>query len=83
MNLQAGNHVVRCERWWTKSEEMQADARCHRKNQAKQVRVWTMEAKSSPIDDGIKQTRDRKAAAKAVNVQGKRLLRSASLYHSL
>lgn len=39
MNLQAGNHVVRCERWWTESEEMQADARCHRKNQAKQVRV--------------------------------------------
>jgi SNF2 family DNA or RNA helicase len=79
MNLQAGNHVVRCERWWTESEEMQADARCHRKNQAKQVRVWTMEGKTSPIDDGIKQTRDCKAAAKAVNVQGKRLLRSASL----
>ncbi|KAH0392775.1 hypothetical protein KCU89_g13108, partial [Aureobasidium melanogenum] len=75
MNLQAGNHDVRCERWWTESEEMQADARCHRKNQAKQVRVWTMEGKTSPIDDGTKQTRDRKAAAKAVNVQGKRLLR--------
>lgn len=38
-----------------------------------------MEGKTSTIDDGIKQTRDRKAAAKAVNVQGKRLLRSASL----
>ncbi|KAG9831484.1 hypothetical protein KCU98_g13541, partial [Aureobasidium melanogenum] len=79
MNLQAGNHVVRRERWWTESEEMQADARCHRKNQAKQVRLRTMDGKTSRIDDDIKQARDRKAAANAVNVQGKRFLRSARL----
>lgn len=39
MNLQAGNHVFCCEIWLIEAEEMQADARCHRKQQEKQVMV--------------------------------------------
>lgn len=52
LNLTEGNHVICVEPWWTPTVGLQAEGRCHRPGQTKEVKVHRIYIKDS-IEDKI------------------------------
>ena len=60
LNLCAGTHVIQCEPWFTIEAEVQAQSRCHRMGQTKEVYVRRIIGTNSMVDQVIRELQTRK-----------------------